>query len=405
MNTPPSASTLINRAQDKAASGGPRSFERAFKLEELIQLASWGELRRLLDCYTREASTLVPPAPEGDSRCAFKLLGLYSSGLFLAHWLNLYHDHALRPVWAFKLFPYVQVHPLHHHIDVPDAPAACEILVCDEAIKTAYTVAALDSHVRRAGHRNCSLSIYALFRWRNYRILELPNAYVGSLYKADADRQHVLNRAGETATDIDSEAWIDACFQAAEFATADKARIYAGVREAIVAMRTALREDANAAGPYDLTYFLASSHWMTLLAVFFADHVLEIVDTQKAFTPRICLFAPSPEGRTLQMMVATALKWRLRDWDSEKSPEIVLRESDLAEELNRRLAQRKSGKTENLLIATDLCLSTGFTLAEGVSRITNSSQAEQLLRRVAEGEVDSVRSLFDRILTIETLMN
>ncbi|BAU57037.2 hypothetical protein HH1059_03610 [Halorhodospira halochloris] len=234
-------------------------------------------------------------------------------------------------------------------------------------------------------------------------MLEIPNAYVRSLYKADADRQHVFDRTGETTKDIGSEVWIDACMQAAESATADKARIHARARDAIIAMSTALREEAGAEGAYDLTYFLTSSHWMVLFAVLFADQVLEVADAQKPATSRICLFAPSPEGRTLQMMIAAALKWRLSHRASERCPEIVLRESELSEELNRRLDQREIGGTDSVLVATDLCLSTGYTLAEGVSRVANGSNAEQLLREVAEGNKDSVHSLFDRILTIEEL--
>jgi hypothetical protein len=265
--------------------------EKEMKVEALLEHLGRTELLAVLQGYALQSEY------EPYERKTPIVLGFYSSGVFLAHMLRLFHPslkmkaqgrkegqsaYTNNYVWMFKAFPYIAVHPLH---DPESLAAPGGLLICDESVKTGFTYSILEAYARRFQLRPDRFVVQSIFEhdwYQDVETLNQPKIY--SLFHVQ-DHKHTI------------------------IPTKSKLRmpdVQLVLNQSLESMQELDKKQANSHKQLDYTYLIADTHAALSTAYLMAQ---DIADRRKG--RGIFLFSPSPEGRVLGLLTAFVL----RLWD------------------------------------------------------------------------------------------
>lgn len=295
----------------------------ALKIETMIEGLSGSALESLFRHYAAQVSDDVEV---GDC-----LVGNYASGGFLAHMVNLYgrNPDEWLPVWLFKSFPYVATHPIHASTGGGDRR---RMLICDETIKTGFTLGLYEAWLARSGHIGDGVRAHPLIVVDGYeRIPDLSSEVAAPVLRI---------RRGESGVQL----W--------QTSVVDPQR---GVSWPDALSRNDLDELSQSPsitekGYADWTYLLTDTRLVCAVARMFAEEIVRRVGERKATTgrrPDVALYSPSGHGRILKLMLALRLKL-----DGET---VILDKTEW-----RRRHRWCDGGT--LFVPVDMTLNTGTTL-------------------------------------------
>jgi len=136
--------------------------EENLKLKSLITMLSPGEFMKLVSSYLKNVGNYYDDIKNSE------LVGIYTSGVFLGHLVNLYLE-LNKKVWLFKVYPHALTHPVHK-----DERHSFVISLFDESVKTLFSISVYENYLLRNTHTPQHLfRIYPLFDFGNYRKLNL----------------------------------------------------------------------------------------------------------------------------------------------------------------------------------------------------------------------------------------
>lgn len=303
--------------------------EKNVKAECLIEEFNGNELLSILCAY---AELCLEGCDNSDKTA---IIGFYSSGVFLAHAVNILYRFAgnlaggqkkiyteenkasvfepsffFHPVWMFKVYPYIALHPLHDKNGFADRQ---NILILDESVKTGFTFSIFESYLEREESPVENLRVVALFEHEKYQRIEtLRSPDIIPLFRIrnnnDLKAQHDLKNPGifdfNGGTDI-----------------LDK-----------------ITDCINVNGRLDYTTVISETQSAMAVAVSFCERILrKIKETGKN---RVFLYSPSPEGRVLSLLTGLFLKLK-----------------------NVSVSYQVEAYENSLTVLIDLTLVTGFTAA------------------------------------------
>jgi len=330
--------------------------ERDLKIESLLEMLSPDEVLALFQSYAR-------PFALTREATATALVGFYSSGVFLAHMVNLFRmlngagnisqmpngaapnpaaaldraRSATPRVWMFKVFPYMATHPIHE--DEDDATRPDHVAICDESIKTGFTYSAYENYLKRHLPTVREFSIATLFAHENYvRVDTRHKPDIFALFKVRATHEiegrlaDLLLVRPEVALPRD---W-------ASFEKRLEASIKIGDRN-------------------DFTYMIAD----TGIALGISSRFAASIEEQARGRP-VFIYSPSREGRVLAMLTGFWLRMRRTE-----------------------ISFRRERAEESYRVLIDLTRVTGFTASFHWELFTD-----------AEGPPGPLDQCFDSILSI-----
>ena len=237
--------------------------EKSLKVEDILEKLNFEEIRVLL----RDYAALRPAIdPKKD---------------FLIHMFNIYHKQEL-PVWMFKAFPYIHIHPLHQDSMKNTGGRA---LVFDESVKTRFTYSLFKAFIdRNAFHSFDSYEIFTLFAHQEYLPVETyKRPWVQALMQVDQGGIKYTRPAHAPAP---------ICL---DWQASDLVRKAPEIRDALVVHCDGIKR-------YDLTYLMANTRSALAVAEYVAQMIIE------EGHDRVFLFAPSAVGRVLSLCVGYVLK-------------------------------------------------------------------------------------------------
>ncbi len=269
------------------------SLARNRKVETLLESSRFSDLLLMITGYLNLSK------PFWGQKSDRALVGFYSSGAFLAHVTNLF-GHArsqltdpahkrvsslhLFPVWMFKAFPYIAIHPLHARVKDPDRVDIRKLIICDETVRTGFTYSIFEGYLANRMPKLNSVIILTLFEYLHYEKVETLRVPDLNSVCVISDHQ----RFDLPATDQVSPLPLP------QFGVADR-------REFVSRLSRLIRLD----GRYDLTFLLSNSLFLFFVCGELADAVKE-----KAAGKDVFIFSPSAGGRLLAMITAFLLRLR-----------------------------------------------------------------------------------------------
>jgi hypothetical protein len=277
--------------------------EKEMKVESLLEHLERDELLAVLHGYALQSEH------EPYGRKTPIVLGFYSSGVFLAHMLRLFHPslqmkaqirkekqsaYCKNYVWMFKAFPYIAVHPLH---DPKSLAAPGGLLICDESVKTGFTYSILEAYARRFKSKPDRFVVQSIFEhdwYQDVETLNQPKIY--SLFHVQ-DHKHTITPAKSKLHVPD---------------------VQLRLSQSLESMHELDTEQANSHKQLDYTYLIADTHAAISTAYLMARDIAEMCKGRDVF-----LFSPSPEGRVLGLLTAFVLRlWDVPvSFDREKREE------------------------------------------------------------------------------------
>ena len=278
--------------------------EGVLKLENLIEDEKIGfdNLNTLFTFYTLQTGT-----QDGE---ASKIIGFYSSGVFLGHILNIFQNKLNRCIWLYKIFPHVNIEPNHNHDKQAETKS---FLVCDESLKTAFSLQTMINSVYRHKHEINKIFLSGIFDFSKYEKARIhDNQYkYRTIFKVDQDE----------------------CIICASYIYKNFNKNVEKILELNGDFFSKLEVKLDKL-PYkkrvNMSYFLTNTNWVLWFAHKCVDNIEEKLKTEKK--KEVLLFAPSHEGRTLLFMVAYLLlekkiqpRITLKSWKKFKNSKDILK--------------------------------------------------------------------------------
>lgn len=255
--------------------------EDFLKIEKIIESLSKEELEILFTFYVE---FLKEDAGFGEEDT---VIGIYSSGIFLSHIANIF-TRKNRYIWLFKIFPHLEIEPVHKHTILYRLP---RILVIDESIKTGYSLQCLLAYLNRRNIALRNITFTSLWQLRDYPVIrELPrkewNLKVLSAFSIEKQRlikQPFLLKNRISSIDISS-------FNVADFDFDKKFSSIDGIFKGW--------------GYWDMTYLIGATPFVVKIVDYWINNLLKNYSQYDKFY----LFSPSMEGRVLMLMLSFFLK-------------------------------------------------------------------------------------------------
>jgi len=98
-----------------------------------------------------------------------ELVGIYTSGVFLAHLVNLVFGFNKR-VWLFKVYPHALTHPVHRD----ERGTMYNLSVFDESVKTLFSLSVYENYLLRNTHTlRHNINVFSLFNFQDYSRVNL----------------------------------------------------------------------------------------------------------------------------------------------------------------------------------------------------------------------------------------
>jgi hypothetical protein len=311
--------------------------EKDFKIENMIESLSFDQLETVLFNYAYLADI-------NQSRHPDILVGIYSSGVFLAHMINWIRPEPDLPVSLFQAFPYIAFQPEHNGW-MPGDLQSGRVVVCDESVKTGFTFSILEAHIRRVRRTMPkALEIWSLFRHRDYLPVETKSTpLIRPLFTVDDRIMHPVIPFREFEDD-ESLRQVH-CWPQDKGGNATKGP------------DDFLKKPQTTSGPdrFDYTRIIADTRATLSLAYHFSQ---QIVQKKPDNSHPVFLFAPSACGRVL----ALATGYFLRRSDDNLKLRFV-------NSLERAKKAELAGPDNTFLV--DLTRVTGFTAKHGWRMLTD----------------------------------
>lgn len=264
--------------------------EKQMKVESLLEYLDREHLLAVLQAYAWQ-SRFEPYEHHQPI-----ILGFYSSGIFLAHMLRLFHPKLMlgnqstgsspsspytgNQLWMFKAYPYIAMHPLH---DPKPLKAQGGVLICDESVKTGFTFSIFEAYSQRfevPAERFVVQSVFEHEWYIDVETLHQPKIY--SLFQV-RDPSSRISCSSNKLSIPEMDLNLDTSHE----------------------LLRAVRECICKNGEVDYTNVIADTKTAMGVACFFAREILagRCREDQEVF-----LFSPSPEGRVLGLLTAFVLK-------------------------------------------------------------------------------------------------
>jgi hypothetical protein len=249
------------------------------KIEFLLDFLDRNELSDLLVAFIENQQFI-------ESNKNDTIVGFLSSGVFLGHLANLYTDNLTRPVWAFKLYPYIAIQPFHRH-NICGEGNSPTLVTFDESVKTGYSIGAFEAYVESSFPSGTNISVHTLCDFkRSYQRIHGLRSKIHSMLVENPRSHFVLNpdvhRVKESYVPLEWNSLVDAALMTN-------------------AINLITHKDH-----FDLSLLLSNTPFLLSLCRKFALDIENHVGNEKE--RRILLFSPSNEGRVLMFMTAFFLK-------------------------------------------------------------------------------------------------
>ena len=261
--------------------------EKDFKIEHMIVALPINLLDTIFCNYAHMADLNQDRHPE-------ILVGIYSSGAFLAHminWVCRKDNTSDLPVTLFQPFPYILFQPDHKGW-TSDALQSGRVVVCDESVKTGFTFSILEAHLRRVRRTlPCVLEVWSLFRHMDYQPVETKmTPVIRPLFAVNDKILHLLSSRefSDDAEPRQVQKWpLD----------------IVGKKKLTEYLKT--QQKNTDADRFDYTRIIADTRATFSLAFYFSQQIVE--KRPKKDYP-VFLFAPSACGRVLALATAYFLR-------------------------------------------------------------------------------------------------
>ncbi len=253
------------------------------------------------------------------------LIGFYTSGVFIAHLLNILYQ-LNKPVWMFKMFPYIATHPLHED----RGTSVSDILILDECIKTGFTFSCYETYItRELDIDKDRIKLYPLFDFTYYKkIIDSKYSPFIKLKRKNLENTNIIiDKINKTKIDKNIKLQIN------KFDTSKMHSLFDLCK---------CEEDDKKIDFYPL---LTDSNFMWYIAYKFKSQIDALLKEKETNTTFI--FSPSPEGKVLALLTSFLLKI-----DGRK---VKLKYP------NEHTPNNENSKI--IKIAIDLSIDTGYTLA------------------------------------------
>ena len=283
--------------------------EGVLKLENLFEDENVGfdNLNTLFTFYTLQTDNQRIDTRDGEFS---NIIGFYSSGVFLGHILNIFQNKLNRCIWLYKIFPHVNIEPNHNHDKQAETKS---FLVCDESLKTAFSLQTMINSVYRHKHEINKIFLSGIFDFSKYEKARIHNNQYKyrTIFKVDQDE----------------------CIICASYIYKNFNKNVEKILELNGDFFSKLEVKLDKL-PYknrvNMSYFLTNTNWVLWFAHKCVDNIEEKLKTEKK--KEVLLFAPSHEGRTLLFMVAYLLlekkiqpRITLKSWKKFKNSKDILK--------------------------------------------------------------------------------
>jgi hypothetical protein len=309
------------------------------KLEDLLECLSGEELEQLFVLYASSANQQYE-----------NIIGAYSSGVFLAHVINFYNKKSDIPVWLYKVFPYVGVHPLHDNHKHERLNK--NTLICDESIKTGFSMATYQARLSRNSKHGKAASpkILTLLNFTQYKRTVELGGEIDSLLSIQKNGQVMLNRSVSK-----EELTIPDIKLAKSLSENEIEKLYQLMRG----------DKKNATDYLDKTPILCNTISVIGISKRMKSNIIKYYNNNNL--KEILLYSPSKEGRTLMLMTAYLLKL---DNYKVKMGSGAWKKYQPTNNTNKNETQ--------CAVAIDLSHNTGYTLKSGIEDFTEKTDINTL---------------------------